>query len=116
MGPEGRVVIVDHDSVDGAGNSLAVSRSDGIHRLEDAYVEQIMTEAGFELVESSDALRIAEDDHTQPFFAEEMRGKPTDRFFHIYSRYLSKRGKGFRKWRCSLIASKSLISLVCAQD
>jgi predicted methyltransferase len=82
--PGGRVVIIDHDSVDGAGITQALSRSEGTHRVEDAYVEQIMTDAGFKLVESSDVLRNGEDDHSQPFFAEGMRGKPTDRFFHIY--------------------------------
>ena len=84
--PGGKVVIIDHDSVEGAGNSQTLSRADGLHRLEDAFVEELMTSAGFKLVKSSDALRIPEDDHSLPFFAPEMRGKPTDRFFHIYSR------------------------------
>jgi predicted methyltransferase len=82
--PGGRVVIIDHDSIDGARNSQTLSRQDALHRLEDAYLEEIMTEAGFALSASSDTLRVAEDDHSQPFFAEELRGKPTDRFFHIY--------------------------------
>lgn len=84
--PGGRVVIIDHDSVEGAGNSQTLSRAEGLHRLEDAYVEELMTSAGFTLLKSSEALRIPEDDHSLPFFAPEMRGKPTDRFFHVYSR------------------------------
>lgn len=82
--PGGRVVIIDHDSVEGAKDSQTLARQDGLHRLEDAYVQELMSEAGFTPVTDSDALRVAEDDHSQPFFAEEMRGKPTDHFFHIY--------------------------------
>lgn len=84
--PGGRVVVIDHDSLEGEGSSQAANRAEGTHRLEDAWLENLMTEAGFELILSSDELRIAEDDHSQPFFAPEMRGKPTDRFFHIYQR------------------------------
>ncbi len=86
--PGGRVVIIDHDSVEGAGNSQALSRGDGLHRIEDDYVEKSLKTIGFELVESSDALRNPEDDRTEPFFAEGLRGKPTDRFFHIYQKPL----------------------------
>ena len=82
--PGGRLVVIDHEAAEGAGASGTLTREGSIHRLEDAYVEEMLTEAGFELVESSDALRVPEDDHSKPFFAEEMRGKPTDRFFHIY--------------------------------
>lgn len=82
--PGGRLVIIDHDSVNGAGNSQTLAREDTLHRLEDAWVETLLSEAGFTLVMSSDALRVADDDHSLPFFAEGMRGKPTDRFFHIY--------------------------------
>lgn len=82
--PGGRLVIIDHDTIEGARDSQALSRQDGLHRLEDAYVKELMTEAGFTLVTESDELRVADDDHSQPFFAEEMRGKPTDRFFHVY--------------------------------
>ena len=67
--PGGRVVIIDHESVEGEGNTQAVSRSEGTHRLEDSFVEDLMTAAGFELIKSSDELRIAADDHTKPFFA-----------------------------------------------
>lgn len=84
--PGGRVVIIDHDSAEGEGNSQTQSRAEGTHRLEDDFLEDLMTTAGFTLIETSDELRIAEDDHTKPFFAPELRGKPTDRFFHVYQR------------------------------
>ncbi|HKJ16310.1 MAG TPA: methyltransferase domain-containing protein [Xanthomonadales bacterium] len=84
--PGGRLVIIDHDSVEGAGNSQALSRGDGLHRIEDAYVEESLTTIGFELTESSDSLRNPDDDKTQPFFSERMSGKPTDRFFQIYTK------------------------------
>lgn len=84
LNPGGRLVIIDHDSVEGAKASESMSRQGVAHRLEDDYVQSMMAQAGFELVASSEALRVTHDPRTEPFFDESLQGKPTDRFFHIY--------------------------------
>ena len=84
--PGGKFLITDHAAPDGTGNTMALKFRDGQHRIDEAYVVQIMTEAGFELVDSSDLLRVLEDDRSLPFFAEEMRGKYTDRFVLVFTK------------------------------
>ena len=84
--PGGKLLITDHAAPEGTGNSMALHFRGGQHRIEEAYVVQIMEDAGFELSATSDLLRVPEDDRTQPFFAEEMRGKYTDRFVLVFTK------------------------------
>ncbi len=83
MRPGAVMLITDHDAPAGTGSTLAVD-VDGKHRVEAAEVTRLMEAAGFELVATSDVLRNPEDDRTQAFFEPAMRGKPTDRFVHLY--------------------------------
>ena len=78
--PGGWFGIVDHAAPVGTGARDALDRDNGPHRIDEEYVKKIMTEAGFVLETSSDALRNPEDDRTKPFFAPEMKDKDTDRF------------------------------------
>jgi predicted methyltransferase len=77
--PGGWFGIVDHSAPVGTGSRDAVDNT-GPHRIDEEYVKKIIAQAGFVLEASSDALRNPEDDRTKAFFAEGMRGKPTDRF------------------------------------
>jgi len=58
----------------------ALDRDKGPHRIDEAYVKKLFSEAGFVLEESSDVLRNPADDRTKPFYDESFRGKSTDRF------------------------------------
>jgi predicted methyltransferase len=78
--PGGWFGIVDHAAPPGTGPRDALDRDKGPHRIDEEYVKKIVTEAGFVLDASSDALRNPADDRTKPFFDESLRGKPTDRF------------------------------------
>lgn len=83
MKPGAVMLITDHSAPQGTGPEYALA-SDGKHRIEDNYVIRIMGEAGFELMDTSDVLRVPEDDRTMAFFEPGMRGKYTDRFVHLY--------------------------------
>jgi predicted methyltransferase len=78
--PGGWFGIVDHAAPAGTGARDALDRDKGPHRIDEDYVKKVVTEAGFVLDSSSDALRNPADDRTKPFFDESLRGKPTDRF------------------------------------
>ncbi len=83
MRPGGRMLITDHAAPVGTGDEFARGFK-GKHRIEEAYVVQIMQEAGFDLEKSSDILRIPDDDRSMAFFEPGMRGKPTDRFVLLF--------------------------------
>lgn len=78
--PGGWFGVVDHAAPAGTGAQQAMDRDKGSHRIDEEYVRKIFAEAGFELVAEDNALRNPDDDRSRPFFAEEMRGKNTDRF------------------------------------
>lgn len=78
--PGGWFGVVDHSAPAGTGARDALDRDKGTHRIDEEYVKKVVTEAGFVLEASSDALRNPDDDRTKAFFAEGQRGKPTDRF------------------------------------
>jgi predicted methyltransferase len=78
--PGGWFGVVDHSAPAGTGARDAMDRDKGPHRIDEEYVKKIFADAGFVLEGSSDALRNPQDDRTKPFFAEDMRGKDTDRF------------------------------------
>lgn len=83
MAPGGVFLITDHAAPEGTGASFA----DGFesqHRIEEAHVVDLMQDAGFELVDESDALRVSDDPRTEAFFAPEMRGRFTDRFALLF--------------------------------
>ncbi len=81
--PGGFVAIVDHSAPAGTGDSFARSR-DGQHRIDEAFVKQVMAKAGFKLEAESQLLRNPDDDRTKPFFAPEMKGKNTDKFALVF--------------------------------
>lgn len=83
MKPGAVMLITDHDAPEGTGASMAMD-PEGKHRVEAAEVKRLMEAAGFEQVATSEVLRNPEDDRTQAFFEPAMRGKPTDRFVHLY--------------------------------
>ncbi len=83
MRPGAVMLVTDHNAPAGAGADLT-REFEGKHRVEDAFVTRLMEEAGFELVATSDVLSNTEDDRTRAFFEPAMRGKPTDRFVHLY--------------------------------
>jgi predicted methyltransferase len=73
--PGGTLVIVDHSSKPGAGNTVASS----LHRIDEAYALHDFESRGLKLVAKSDALRRADDPRTQVSYKEPILGK-TDRF------------------------------------
>lgn len=72
--PGGVFLIVDHNAEPGSGTEHVES----LHRIDPALIKQQVTAAGFELVQESDILHHAEDDHTLMVFDEGIRGL-TDR-------------------------------------
>jgi len=81
--PGGFLAIVDHSAPAGTGDSFARSR-DGQHRIDEAFVKQVLAKAGFKLEAESQLLRNPDDDRTKPFFAPEMKGKNTDKFALVF--------------------------------
>lgn len=78
--PDGWFGVVDHAAPDGTGAEHALDRDKGAHRIDEAYVKKIFTDAGFVLDASNDVLRNKADDRSKPFYDESFRGKTTDRF------------------------------------
>lgn len=79
--PGGRVVIVDHSATPGSG-------LDGVgeyHRIDEAFVIRDFANHGFKMVESSDALRNADDPRNVYVFDPSIRGK-TDRFILVFEK------------------------------
>jgi predicted methyltransferase len=81
--PGGFFAIVDHSAPAGTGDSYARSR-DGQHRIDEAFVKQVLAMAGFKLEAESQLLRNPDDDRSKPFFAPEMKGKNTDKFALLF--------------------------------
>jgi len=77
--PGGTLVIVDHSTKPGAGNTVAGS----LHRIEESYALHDFESRGMKLVAKSDALRIAADPRTQVSYKEPILGK-TDRFVLVF--------------------------------
>jgi len=77
--PGGVIVVIDHAAVKGSGASHALEQK-GIHRIEEDFVVKSLEKVGFKLQSSSDAFRNKQDDRTQAFFSESLKGKKTDRF------------------------------------
>lgn len=73
--PGGVLAIVDHAALDGSG----VDAVGTLHRIDEAFVVDELTGAGFELAASSDLLRNADDPRTALVFDPSIRRK-TDRF------------------------------------
>lgn len=79
--PGGRVVIVDHSATPGSG-------LDGVaeyHRIDEAFVIRDFANHGFKMVDSSDALRNADDPRNVYVFDPSIRGK-TDRFILVFEK------------------------------
>jgi predicted methyltransferase len=81
--PGGFFAIVDHSAPPGTGDAYARSR-DGQHRIDEAFVKQVLAKAGFKLEAESQLLRNPDDDRSKPFFAPEMKGKNTDKFALLF--------------------------------
>ncbi len=81
--PGGFFAIVDHSAPAGTGGTFARSR-DGQHRIDEAFVKQVLAKAGFKLEAESQLLRNPDDDRTKAFFAPEMKGKNTDKFALLF--------------------------------
>jgi predicted methyltransferase len=81
--PGGFFAIVDHAAPAGTGDTFARSR-DGQHRIDEAFVKQVLAKAGFKLEAESQLLRNPDDDRLKPFFAPEMKGKNTDKFALLF--------------------------------
>ncbi|NNE34227.1 MAG: hypothetical protein HKN13_03260, partial [Rhodothermales bacterium] len=79
--PGGQVLIIDHAAPDGAGAQFAAD----LHRIEEAHVEALFTDAGFSLVGKMDFLRSRKDDYSVSVFNKKIRGR-TDRFIHLYEK------------------------------
>ena len=77
--PHGILLIVDHSTKPGAGNSQAGS----LHRIEESYAQHDFESRGMKLIAKSDALRIASDPRTQISYKEPILGK-TDRFVLVF--------------------------------
>jgi predicted methyltransferase len=77
--PQGILVIVDHSSKPGAGNSVASS----LHRIDESYARHDFESRGMKLVAHSDVLRIPADPRTQVSYKEPILGK-TDRFVLVF--------------------------------
>lgn len=73
--PGGTVIVVDHVGPGGDTRALV----EKLHRIDPAKVRADMERAGFVLDGSSDALHVADDDHSKNVFDPAVRGK-TDRF------------------------------------
>jgi predicted methyltransferase len=82
--PGGFVGVVDHAAPAGTGTAYAMERETGQHRIDEAVVRRMFLDAGFLLQKEGDFLRNSADDREKPFFAPEMRGKPTDRFVLLF--------------------------------
>ena len=79
--PGGKLLIVDHAAADGSGNS----KTQDIHRIDEAFAKQDIEGNGFRFVKSSDALRNPDDDRTKNVFDKTIRGK-TDRFILLFEK------------------------------
>jgi predicted methyltransferase len=77
--PHGILLLVDHSSKPGAGNSQAGS----LHRIEESYAQHDFESRGMKLIAKSQALRIAADPRTQISYKEPILGK-TDRFVLVF--------------------------------
>jgi predicted methyltransferase len=79
--PGGRLLIVDHASPDGTGNTLVQTT----HRIEPAFVQKDIEGHGFNLVATSDVLRNPDDPRTMNVYAKDFRDK-TDRFVMLFQK------------------------------
>jgi predicted methyltransferase len=79
--PGGRFVVVDHS----ADASMDLETLTDLHRIEESFVRQEIESAGFEFVESSEALRNPADDGSLIVFDLDVQGK-TDRFIFAFEK------------------------------
>jgi len=79
--PGGKLLIVDHAAADGSGHS----KTQDIHRIDEAFAKQDIESNGFRFVESGDALRHPDDDRTKNVFDKTIRGR-TDRFILLFEK------------------------------
>jgi predicted methyltransferase len=77
--PGGKLLIVDHSAREGTGSTA----SQLLHRVDEEFAKQDIESYGFRLVDTSDALRNAEDDRGTIVFDAAFRGK-TDRFILLF--------------------------------
>jgi predicted methyltransferase len=77
--PNGTLLIIDHSSQPGAGNTVASS----LHRIEESYAIHDFESRGMKLVGKSDLLRTPGDPRTQVAYKEPILGK-TDRFILVF--------------------------------
>ena len=77
--PHGILLIVDHSSRSGVGNTEAGS----LHRIEQSYAQRDFESRGMKLVAKSEVLRKASDPRTQVSYKEPILGK-TDRFVLVF--------------------------------
>jgi predicted methyltransferase len=75
--PGGIFFIVDHNAEAGSG----MRDTQKLHRIEPAIIRQEVTAAGFELVEESNLLAYASDDHTKMVFSPGLRGMTDQTIF-----------------------------------
>lgn len=79
--PGGRFLVVDHVAAPGSGRRDAQD----LHRIDVEFAKNDISSRGFTLVESSDALRNPDDDHSVMVFDPAVRGK-TDRFILVFTK------------------------------
>lgn len=79
--PGGKLLIVDHASPDGTGNT----RVQDTHRIEPAFVQMDIERRGFNLVANSNVLRNPDDPRTMNVYTKDIRGK-TDRFVMLFQK------------------------------
>jgi predicted methyltransferase len=79
--PGARFLVVDHHAETGTGKSAAQD----LHRIDVEFAKTDIASHGFTLVDSSDALRNPQDDHSIMVFDPRVRGK-TDRFVLVFEK------------------------------
>lgn len=82
--PGGIFLVLDHAAADGSG----LTRTNDLHRIDPAAVKAELTDAGFEFVGESRALRNPDDDHSLPIFDKSVKGK-TDKFIYRFRKPVS---------------------------
>lgn len=79
--PGGRVVIVDHSAVSGS----RIEAVGTLHRIDEAFARDRLTEAGLQFESAHDFLRNAEDGRLSSVFDDTIKGR-TDRFVLVYTK------------------------------
>ena len=79
--PGGLLLVIDHCAPKGSG----IKHSQKLHRIDENYVQQELTQYGFTFVKRGEMLRNSNDSRNISPFRPEIRRK-TDRFVHLYKK------------------------------